>query len=99
MVVISKLPSSHTTGRSAAITSSGVIYTSVCSLPIHSAACRAYFRSMASLRMPMAKVRMGVLLFRAAMAQTSEESRPPESKNPILASDTSRFSTPATSLS
>ena len=39
--------------------------TSVWSLPMYSAACLAYFRSMASSRIPMAKVRIGRLaLFR-----------------------------------
>ena len=99
MVVISKVPSSWMTFSKEAMTSSGVMYTSVWSLPIYSAAWRAYFRSMASARMPMAKVRMGALLFRAAMAHTREESSPPESRKPTLASATSRFSTPATSLS
>ena len=58
---------------------------------------RAYFRSMASMSMPMAKVRMGLSRIFWAMAHTSEESSPPESKNPTGASASRRFSTPSIS--
>lgn len=44
---------------------------------MYSATSLAYFKSMASPLMPMAKVRIGVLLRRAAMAHTKEESSPP----------------------
>ena len=66
---------------------------------MYSATSLAYFKSMASPLMPMAKVRIGVLLRRAAMAHTKEESSPPDSRKPTLASATSRFSTPAISFS
>ena len=81
------------------MTSSRVMMTSWCSLPRYSAVCRAYFRSMASVSIPMAKVRMGRPSLRAAMAQTREESSPPERRNPTGASASSRFSTPAISFS
>ena len=60
---------------------------------------RAYFRSMASLHMPMANVRMGFLSSFAEMAHTRLLSRPPESRKPSGASASSRFSTPAMSFS
>ena len=59
MVVISQVPSSPTTVGSASSTSFSVMITSVCSLPMYSAAFRAYFRSIASTSIPMAKVRIG----------------------------------------
>ena len=52
---------------------------------------------MASPLMPMAKVRMGPGQSRAAMPQTSEESRPPLRRKPTFASETRRFFTAATS--
>ena len=97
MVVISQVPSSPTTVGSASSTSFSVMITSVCSLPMYSAAFRAYFRSIASTSIPMAKVRIGWSSIRCAMAQTREESRPPESRNPSGASASSRFSTPSIS--
>ena len=54
---------------------------------------------MASVSIPMAKVRMGLPSFLAAMEHTSEESSPPESRKPTGASASSRFSTPAISFS
>ena len=47
------------------------------------------------LSMPMAKVRIGFLLFLAAIEQTNELSKPPESRNPSGASASRRFSTAA----
>ena len=49
--------------------------------------------------MPIAKVRIGFLLCLAAMAQTREESSPPESRKPSGASASSRFSTAEISFS
>ena len=54
---------------------------------------------MASMSMPMAKVLIFSPLSLAAMEHTSEESRPPESRKPTLASATSLFLTPSVSLS
>ena len=99
MVVISYVPSSATTSGSAWMTSSGVMMTSVWSACRYSATSRAYFRSMASLHMPMANVRMGFLSSFAEMAHTRLLSRPPESRKPSGASASSRFSTPAMSFS
>ena len=65
---------------------------------MYSAVSFAYLRSMASLSIPMAKVFIGVDEYFWAMAQTREESRPPESRNPTFASETSLFSTPAISF-
>ena len=99
MVVMSQVPRAATTLGRAAITSSRVMITSVWSAPMNCAAFRAYFRSMASVSMPIAKVRIGFPSSRAAMAHTSELSRPPLSRNPSGASASSRFSTPAVSRS
>ena len=99
IVVMSYVASSVTTSSSAAKTSSFVMMTSVCSLPMYSATSWAYFRSMASYFMPTANVRIGALSFFCAMAHTRDESSPPERRKPSFASDTRRFSTPATSLS
>ena len=52
---------------------------------------------MASTSMPMAKVLMGLSSILWAMAHTSEESSPPESRKPTGASASSRFSTPSIS--
>ena len=49
--------------------------------------------------MPMAKVRMGLPRCLAAMAQTRLESSPPESRNPIGASASSRLTTAAVNFS
>ena len=54
---------------------------------------------MASTSMPMANVRMGLFSSRRAMAHTSEESSPPESRKPMGASASRRFRTPAMSFS
>ena len=48
--------------------------------------------------MPIAKVLIASFLFLAAIAQTKEESSPPESKKPTFASATRRFSTPETNF-
>jgi hypothetical protein len=46
---------------------------------------------MASVSMPMAKVRIGLVSSFVAMAQTSEESSPPESRKPTGASASRRL--------
>ena len=99
MVVMSQVASACTTWGRASSTCSFVMMTSVWSAPMKSATSRAYFKSMASPSMPMAKVRMGFCRFLAAMAHTRLESSPPESRKPRGASASSRFSTPATSFS
>ena len=98
-VVMSQVPRAAATSGRARITSSRLMITSVWSAPMKSAACRAYFRSMASVSMPMAKVRMGCFSSRAAMAHTRLESSPPERRKPRGASASSRLSTAAMSLS
>ena len=75
------------------------IMTSVCSAPMKSATSRAYFRSMGSKSMPMAKVRIFFPRSLAEMAHTRLESRPPERRKPRGASASSRFSTAAMSFS
>ena len=65
---------------------------------MNSAASRAYFRSMASVSMPMAKVRIFFPSTTEEMAHTREESSPPESRKPRGASASSRLSTAAISL-
>ena len=72
-------PLSHAAVIGARSTSSFVIVTSVCSLLRYSAASRAYFKSIGSVSMPMAKVRIGFSLFLAAIAQT----RPGATAQPI----------------
>ena len=99
MVVMSQVPRAATTLGRAAITSSRVMITSVWSAPMNCAAFRAYFRSMASVSMPIAKVRIGFPSSRAAMAHTRLESSPPERRKPRGASASSRLSTAAISLS
>ena len=99
IVVMSQVPSSAITSSSAASTSSRVMYTSVCSAPMKSATMRAYLRSIASVSMPMAKVRIGWFSSRAEIAQTKLLSSPPESRKPSGASASSRLSTPRISFS
>ena len=66
---------------------------------MNSATCFAYFKSIASVFIPMANVSIGFLRIFAETAQTSEESSPPERRKPSGASASRRFSMPRTSLS
>ena len=54
----------------------------------------AYFKSIASVDIPIANVSIGFLSIFAAIAQTSDESKPPDSKKPNGASASNLFSTP-----
>ena len=98
-VVISKVPSILMTSSRDPMISSFVMMTSWCSLPIYSATSFAYFRSIASSLIPMAKVLIGFpgISF-CATAQTSELSRPPLNRNPIGASESRRFAMPLISF-
>ena len=98
-VVMSKVPSAATTSSREERTVSLSMTTSVCSLPMYSATRFAYLRSIASVLIPIAKVRMGLPRIRADTAHTRLLSSPPESRKPIGASASSRFSMPATSFS
>ena len=59
----------------------------------------AYFKSIASVSIPIAKVLIGFFKISAAIAHTRLESRPPDNKNPSGASASRRFFTPSVSLS
>ena len=99
MVVMSQVPRAAMTSSRESSTCWRVMYTSVCSAPMKSAAVRAYLRSMASTSMPMAKVRTCLPKILAEMAQTRLESSPPESRKPRGASASRRLSTPRISFS
>ncbi len=58
----------------------------------------AYFKSIASVDIPIEKVLIGCFSILVATAHTMEESSPPDNKNPKGASASSRFSMAFSSL-